>query len=252
MQPVSEYFDPALPAPLREALAQALKAPPQRVQRVSGGGEALWLKRTEDSLSLWWRILKGNSRRAFEADRLALKDLARQQLPVPAIRAEGPDFFATTEIGTPVAHLLRGAQNAEELAPALEAAGRALGAFHAAGVVHGRPKLRDICWDGDQARLIDFERYRRDNSSPKLMAQDMLVLLHSLFSLRLEGDAEARLALKGWLSVAPEGMAEALVKRAKALAWLRPASRLALMRRAGSSEMIAMPVTLDWILATLR
>jgi len=252
MQPLSEYFDPALPTALREALARALQAPPQRVQRVSGGGEALWLKRSEDSLSLWWRLLKGNSRRAFEADRLALKDLAKQRLPVPAIRAEGPDFFATTEIGTPVAHLLRGPQSAAELAPALDGAGRALGAFHAAGVVHGRPKLRDICWDGETARLIDFERYRRGNASPKLMAQDMLVLLHSLFALRLDGAEEAAIALAGWQAVAPDGLSEALVKRAKALAWLRPASRLALKRRAGSSEMIAMPITLDWILATLR
>lgn len=252
MPSVSEYIDPTLPAPLRAALAQALSAPPQRVQRVEGGGEALWLKQKEDSLSLWWRLLKGNSRRAFEADRLALKDLAGQDLPVPAIRAEGRDFFATTEIGTPVAHFLRGSQSAAELAPALEAAGRALGAFHSAGVVHGRPKLRDICWDGHQARLIDFERYRRGESSRKLMAQDMLVLLHSLFSLRPDGAEAAGIVLKAWLAAAPEGLSGALLQRAKALAWLRPASRLALKRRAGSSEMIAMPITLDWILETLR
>lgn len=244
--------DPALPEDLRRALATALREKPARVRRVSGGGQVVWLKQVE-KLSLRWRLQKGDARRAFEADLMALRDLSALDLPVPQILAEGRDYFVTADAGPPIAHLLLDpAQSATALRPALLAAGAALGALHARGVVHGRPKLRDICWDGRHARLIDFELYRRGEARRSRMAQDMLVLLHSLFTLRPEGRAEAGAALEGWLSATGPEFGADLLERAQDLAWLRHLSKLVLRLRPASKETRAMVITLDWITKTLR
>lgn len=243
-------IDPALPQALKTALGQALSEAPERVRRVSAGGRAVWLKQVEQ-LSLRWRIQKGDTRRAFEADRNALHILHNMGLPVPAVVAEGPDFFATSEVGTPISALIQARPDRAELTAVLYAAGQSLGRLHSAGVVHGRPKVRDICWDGQAARLIDFERYRQDRRSKSLLAQDMMVLLHSVFTLRPGGQALAAAALEGWQSAAPPDLPQALLARARGLSWLQAPARLALKLRPGSKELGALPATLGWITKTL-
>lgn len=243
-------IDPDLPQPLQLALGQALSEAPERVRRVSAGGRAVWLKQAEQ-LSLRWRIQKGDTRRAFEADRMALHDLNQLGLPVPDVVAEGPDFFATSEAGTPISALIRTAPEGVDLEAVLFAAGQALGRLHSAGVVHGRPKVRDICWDGQAARLIDFERYRKDRSSKLLMAQDMMVLLHSVFTLRPAGGDLAGAALRGWQSVTGPELSQALLARARGLGWLQALAGLGLKLRPRSKELGALPLTLGWITKTL-
>lgn len=244
--------EPDLPAPLRRALEAALQAPPQRVQRVAAGGRALWLKRAE-RLSLRWRLQKGDTRRAFEADRAGLHDLAALGLPVARVVAEGPDFFATAEAGWQMADLLRDAQGAGPgRVAACRAAGAALAALHRAGVAHGRPSIRDICWDGQAARFIDLERYRKGPAGPGAMALDVLILLHSMFAITRGPAPEIAAALEGWREGAPEGAWPAVRARAARLGWLGALARLALRLRPRSKELAAVALVLDFVAAQGR
>lgn len=243
------HADPGLPAPLRQALEAALQAPPQRVQRVAAGDRAVWLKRAE-RLSLRWRLQKGDTRRAFEADRAGLHDLAALGLPVAQVVAEGPDFFATEEAGQQIAHLLRLPDHAGPgRVAACRAAGAALAALHRAGVAHGRPSIRDICWDGQAARFIDFERYRKGRAGPGAMALDVLILLHSMFAITRGPAPEIAAALDGWREGAPVGLWSAVRARAARFGWLGRLARLALRLRPRSKELAAVALMLDFVAA---
>lgn len=238
-----------LPAPLREALAAALAEPAQRVRRVAGGSQAVWLKRAEQ-LSLRWRLQKGDTRRAFEADRSGLHALAALGLPVAPILAEGADYFATAEVGRPLSDLL--ADPAQAGPTGFAAAGAALGALHRAGVAHGRPSVRDICWDGAQARFIDLERYRPGPAGDGRMVQDVLILLHSVLAISRAPVPELTAALKGWRAAAPAELRVVLVRQVRRLGWLGALARFALRWRPNSRELAAVPMLLDWLRVSER
>lgn len=237
-----------LPAGLQDALADALDQPPARVRRVAAGTQAVWLKQAE-RLSLRWRMQKGDARRAFEADRAGLQDLAALGLPVAPILAEGQDFFVTAEVGRPLAGLLldpAGSRAAERVA-GYAAGGAALAALHRAGVAHGRPSARDICWDGRVARLIDFERYRRGGDRPGRMVTDLLILLHSILVLAPVPGPELQAALDGWRAGAPAGLWPRVQRRVRRLAWAGGLARLVLRWRPKSRDLVPVPVLLDWL-----
>lgn len=244
---------PDLPAPLSAALSRALQAPAARVQAVTAGDRVLWLKRAE-TLSLRWRLQKGDPQRALETERAALRDLGARGLPVARLVAEGPDYLVTEDAGTPLSHLLSdpaaaGAARPADLAAAFAAAGAALADLHRAGVAHGRPALRDICWDGHQARFIDLEAWRPGPSGPARMARDVLVLLHSVLVLRPDPGPELAAALAGWQRRAPAGLWPRVQRQAAALGLLRAPVRLLLRLRPRTREFAAALVLIDWLTA---
>ncbi len=73
-------------------LTQKAQACTARVSKLEHQGQFYWVKR-EEKLSLRLRLQKGASASAFERERAALHQLAKLRAPVPAIVAEGPDFF---------------------------------------------------------------------------------------------------------------------------------------------------------------
>lgn len=232
---------------LQGAVAAALAGPPERVRRVAAGAQAVWLKQAEQ-LSLRWRLQKGDSRRAFEADRAGLHDLSALGLPVAPIVAEGEDFFATAEVGVPLSVLLADpAEAGPGRVAGFRAAGVALAALHRAGVAHGRPSARDICWDGATARLIDFERYRRGGDRPGRMVTDLLIHLHSVLAICRVPGPELDAALAGWREGAPDGLWPLLLRRVRRLRWLARLARWVQRRRPNSRELAAVPAVLDWL-----
>ncbi|MEZ5798606.1 MAG: hypothetical protein R3D63_14680 [Paracoccaceae bacterium] len=145
---------------LGPAVRKALAEPPQRVRRLHlPDGRQVWLKRVE-RLAGAMRLQKGDPVRAFEAERRGLHALADRGLPVAGLLAEGDDWFVMQDAGPILPQVVADAPEDEALR-AFAVAGRALGRLHWAGLVHGRPAVRDICWDGQEARFIDLERFRR-------------------------------------------------------------------------------------------
>lgn len=236
---ISDTLSPGL----RGALVAALSAPYRRVQRLEAEGGAIWLKRAEQ-LSLRWRLQKGDPRQALAAERAGLEAWGALGLPVAPLVAAGPDHLATAEVGPPMSDLFRGlpAPAPERLA-AVHAAGEALATCHRAGMVHGRPKLRDICWDGQAARFIDLERYAPHRHSPRAMALDLLILLHSLLVLDEEGHFQPEFAalLAAWRAGAPEAVQAQLARMLPGLGRLGFFARQAQRLKPDSRELTAVP-----------
>ncbi len=185
-----------------------------RVQRIEVDGRVLWLKRPERRKSLRWRLQKGDPRRAFAADLAGLRFLAEQAVPAPALVHIDANGFVTADAGRPLDELLRETSDAEGAILA-EAAARTLAKLHHAGARHGRPKLRDICWDGETARLIDLERFRPNASAPA-MGLDWAILLHSLLETAPEAGpvfASAVRTMRGEAPAPAVAAASTLIRR---------------------------------------
>ena len=230
---------------LETALQAALAEPPRRVRAlVLPDGRRFWLKRVE-RLSGRLRLQKGDPARAFAAEREGLRALAAAGLPVAGIVAEGPDWVLMPDAGPVltgvVADPARG--EAEKLA-AFVATGRALGLLHWAGMAHGRPAVRDVCWDGREARFIDLERFRRAGRAGFWQAADLVMFAQTAFTAWPEDGRWLDAALGAYAVSAPE---RAMVAVRRLVWWLMPVGWLAagLSRlRPGSRELRAVGLTL--------
>lgn len=230
---------------MQAALEQALREPAQRVRRIAAGGQVIWLKQAEE-LSLRLRIFKGDSLRGLDADRRGLHAFAAHGLPVAPLLAEGPRYLATAEVGSPMHLLMADGEPGPERDAAMRAAAMALAEVHRAGLTHGRPKLRDICWDGKAARFIDLERFDPRRRGGVWMAMDLVILLHSIIDLARDLPPEADLVLDTWLAHAPPEALEGLRVLRRRFGWCDGAIRLWHRITPGARELIAARHLLDW------
>jgi tRNA A-37 threonylcarbamoyl transferase component Bud32 len=198
----------------------ALDEPFQRVRRLDlPDGRRFWLKRVE-RLTGVMRAQKGDPAKAFEAERSGLHALADAGLPVAGVVAEGPDWVLLPDAGPVLPTVVgdKGRSDAEKLA-AFAAAGRSLGRLHWAGLVHGRPAVRDICWDGIEARFIDLERFRPGARGGVRQAADVVMFAQTAFTQWPDDPRWLEAALATYAVSAPEGA----MGRVRRLAlWLTP------------------------------
>jgi tRNA A-37 threonylcarbamoyl transferase component Bud32 len=233
--------DPDLESRLKAALAE----PALRVRRLDlPDGRRFWLKRVE-RLSGRLRVQKGDPERAFAAEREGLMALGAAGVPVAGVVAEGPDWVLMPDAGPVLPEMVADpGRNETEKLRAFAAAGRALGRLHWAGMAHGRPAVRDVCWDGAEARFIDLERFRRARRAGFWQAADVVMFAQTAFTL-WPGDARwLEAALEAYVVSAPEGAMPAVRRLAR---WLAPVGWIAagLSRvRPGSREMRAVRLTL--------
>jgi tRNA A-37 threonylcarbamoyl transferase component Bud32 len=235
---VSDDLDPLVKAALAE--------PRRRVRLlVLPDGRRFWLKRVE-RLQGVLRLQKGDPQRAFRAERDGLETLAKAGLPVAAIAQQGPGWMLMPDAGPVLPAVVADPQrpDAEKL-QAFAQAGKALGLLHWAGMVHGRPAVRDICWDGQVARFIDLERFRHDRRGGFWQAMDVLMLTQTAFTLWPDDLRWLEAALASYDVNAPLGAME----RVRRLAWwLAPIGWVAraMMRvRPGNRELRAVGLTLN-------
>ena len=231
---------------LTRAIADALAEAPVRVRMLETPAGRMWLKRVEH-LSLRWRLQKGSGRRSFEKDREGLHVLGDAGLPVAPILAEGPDYFVTPDLGVTLRALMSDTGASDDRRAAFGAAGRALAALHVQGFSHGRPAVRDLCWDGAAVRFIDMEKFSARHHSPRHFAADMLVFVHSVFAA---GGSEADLedALTAYRSA--DGPWQASIALARRLRWIGPLTRGLLRLKPNSRELTAVEPTLAYVAST--
>jgi tRNA A-37 threonylcarbamoyl transferase component Bud32 len=209
---------------LDESLARALAEPPRRVRRLDlADGRRFWLKRVE-RLSGRLRVQKGDPARAFAAERDGLRALGAAGLPVAGVAAEGPDWVLMPDAGPTLPEVVADPKRSEtEKLRAFAEAGRALGRLHWAGMAHGRPAVRDLCWDGREARFIDLERFRRARRAGFWQAADVVMFAQTAFTLWPEDARWLDAALGAYAVSAPEGAVQAvrrLVRGLAPLGWL--------------------------------
>ncbi|NHB75455.1 serine/threonine protein phosphatase [Rhodobacter calidifons] len=233
--------DPQLDKTLKRALAE----PARRVRRLDlPDGRRFWLKRVE-RLSGRLRVQKGDPARAFAVERAGLRAMAAAGLPVAGVAAEGADWMLMPDAGPVLPEVVADAGRAEaEKLRAFARAGRALGLLHWAGMAHGRPAVRDVCWDGQEARFIDLERFRHARRAGVWQAADVVMFAQTAFTLWPEEPRWLDAALAEYAVSAPEG---AMAAARRLALWLRPLRWLAagLARlKPGSRELRAVGLTL--------
>jgi hypothetical protein len=163
-------------------LDAAVAETPGRIGRFSVDGVTYWIKRV-DRPNLINRLQKGPPLVAFDSDLAAMKALAARGAPVPPIIGEGPGVFVTRDAGPTLNGLLRDQTGtvAERVA-AFSAAGAALAQLHAAGISHGRPVLRDLCWQDGKITFLDFENYRPSRNQPRHFRLDLIIFVLSCYA----------------------------------------------------------------------
>lgn len=230
--------------PLDQAVAQALTAPPARLRPVRTAQGMVWIKQRE-TLSLRWRLQKGDPARAFEAERAALHILSDAGLPVaPRLLDEGEDYFVTADSGQTISGLAQQGLPRRKQRRALSDAAAALATLHRAGFAHGRPALKDICWNGKSARLIDFERFSLRRNSERYMALDLLIFVLSSIATLGKSGKSLRRALARYRETAPAGVWERARKMARRLRFLVPLTAPIRHLRPHSKEFAALPLAL--------
>lgn len=221
---------------LDDQLKVALAAPPVRVRRIDlPDGRRFWLKQVE-RLTGVMRAQKGDPSRAFASERDGLRALAEAGLPAAKIAAEGQDWMLMLDAGPVLPEVVADPRRSEtEKFAAFKQAGRALGLLHWAGLAHGRPAVRDICWDGTEARFIDLERFRRGARSGLRQAADVVIFAQTAFRQWPDDTRWLDVALDAYANNSPEGAMDRvrrLVFSLAPLGWLtvglallRPQSR---------------------------
>jgi tRNA A-37 threonylcarbamoyl transferase component Bud32 len=206
--------DPLLDDQLQAALAE----PPKRVRRVDlPDGRRFWLKRVE-RLTGVMRLQKGDPARAFAAEREGLRKLAEASLPVAEVAAEGPDWVLMPDAGPVLPAVVADPKRDErEKLAAFAQAGRALGRMHWAALVHGRPAVRDICWDGKEARFIDLERFRQGARGGLRQAADIVMFAQTAYTQWPDDPRWLDAALEAYAVNAPEGAIDRVRRLARGL-----------------------------------
>lgn len=229
------------------ALTAALERGGARVEAIGLPGQRAWLKRVE-TLAGVMRAQKGDPHKAIEAERAGLHMLGDLGLPVVPLLAEGPDWLLTRDCGPTVdSALLGGGMPEAGVTQMMRASGRALAQVHGAGFVHGRPVLRDICWDGAEARFIDLERFRARKAGPWRQALDMAILVQSWFARFPTETRGMDVAAGEWARLMAPDAQRKLVMLGWVLGWLGPATAPVRWLKPGSREFRALPLTLRYL-----
>jgi hypothetical protein len=227
-----------------DALRAAAHDSRTRIARTLQDGRAYWIKRQE-ALNGLMRIQKGNPEKAFAREIKALRELGGRGLPVPELVAQGAGFLVVPDCGPSLNLVLRDKDvPAAEKLRAMTAAGAALARLHGAGVAHGRPSIRDFCWQNGEITLIDWERYRPGPASRSRLRLDALIFVFNIYALTRSDTPEAEAAIDAYRAGAPAGLWDDAARLCRRLRWVDLLTRVQQRRDAGRGEFRAIPLTL--------
>lgn len=230
---------------LQRQLDQFLADPDARIARLEDEGQTLWAKKAE-TLSLRWRLQKGDPMKAFRADVAGHHAFANAGVPVPDIAAEGENFIVTADCGPTLSHILVNRLGTEaDRSKAFHAAGAELAKMHAKGLSHGRPAVKDMCWDGQSIVLLDFERYSPARNTPRGHMYDLIIFIHSIYGFVPKDTPEALSAADGYREADTIGTWDRAAAWCQKMRWLDPITKpLQWGNRVGAMEFKAIPLTL--------
>jgi len=231
-------------------VARASRPGAPRIESVDLGGRRYWIKRPE-VLSLRWRLQKGNPARAFARERRIHRELLARGAPVPPILAEAESYIVLPDSGPSLEALLTDASPCERLR-AFRAAGAALAGLHGAGLAHGRPLPRDLCWDGAQITFLDFEgASRADAASQRRQILDLVLAIHGIHALSPRPTPEAEALCEGYRVADRRGIWEAARRQVRRWRWIdrltRPLQRFEARYKPHRryKELLAIPLTFE-------
>lgn len=210
-------------SPLASGLLQiARDLPPKRLTPITHAGKSYFVKMPEQHASLRWRIQKGDPKAAFAREVALLKGFAERGANVPRIMAEDDGLIVLADHGKPLHALI---YHGHADARLMQRAGAALANLHLLGLAHGRPSLRDICWDGENLTFLDLEAGARLKAGPRVQARDLYLLLHSVFASDGAHSALAMPVLEGYRAQSVPEVWAAAKRLARHLLWVEVLSR---------------------------
>lgn len=206
----------------------AARATGRRVTAATIGGRRAWVKIALEK-RLIVRLQKGPAPRLLRTETDILAAMAARGLAVPEVLGTGDDWLITADAGPTLAELLETGHDTPDLTRAFAAAGTALAQMHLAGCAHGRPHLRDVCWDAgnDRACLIDLERGASLSSGMSGFTRDLLIFVFACYCVHPQpGPHEPLTAFcQAYRETAPPGTWDAARDRIRRWRWLGPLSR---------------------------
>lgn len=120
-----------------------------------------------DSGKFWVKRKLGNGRKQlvkYSVEKEFFYEIARMTIAarncpelVPEMTVLTPDYMVTRDGGPTIKVWLDKEMPEEDKESLLEQAGAALARLHEKDIVHGRPALRDITWDGERMAFLDWE-----------------------------------------------------------------------------------------------
>lgn len=239
------------PASADELLNAAGQLSTGRIKRLTHKGTRYIVKSVEHHASLLDRVQKGDPDKAFARELALLTDFAAKGAPVPHVAASDATRIVMTHSGETLSTMVT---QGSITAHILTQAGRALARLHALGLAHGRPAIRDLCWDGAQITFIDLEAGAKLRATPRDQARDVILLLNSVFAMAPEHHHIAPHIWAGYQAGDSLGVCartRALARRlwwVEALAW--PASQLHRIKGKIRSEFRAVARTRAFLLQT--
>lgn len=244
--PKNRITPPTADAALLAIIERHVATTKRRVSMIENNGRTIWIKKQEN-LSLRMRLQKGNARQAFMAERDGMHRLHQAGVPVPEIVAEGPDYFATADCGPPLKYLLLGILGSTTgHTEAFEAAGKQLALMHAKHLSHGRPSIKDICWQDGRITFLDFERFHNKRNTPKGHMQDLVMMVFSTYAVTGRDSPEVDALIKGYRDHDPASILQAAVRWCAKMRWIDYLTKPIQWRKPGKAvEFKAIPLTLN-------
>lgn len=119
----------------------------------------------------------------LEREAVRLRLMRSKGFRVPEVLLATADYLALSDVGPSLKYwLTESAISANERRHILLMAAAALAQLHQNRYWHGRPALRDLCWDGKQIGFIDFEEDPHQMLSiDQCMVRDLLIFVHGLY-----------------------------------------------------------------------
>ena len=208
---------------LAERLLQiAHDLPRQRLTRITHDGQSYFVKTPELHASLRWRLQKGDPEAAFARELALLRSFAARGAAVARIVAADDGYMILADHGAPLQWCVFRAQADAAL---MQRLGAALAKLHALGLAHGRPSLRDICWNGADLTFLDLEAGAKLQANAQDQARDLFLVLHSVFHSDGAESALAKPVLTGYRAAGNVAVWQALVARSRQLWWLEALAR---------------------------
>jgi tRNA A-37 threonylcarbamoyl transferase component Bud32 len=149
-------------------------SPGARTICADAGGRRVWVKKTVPPKGRIWHVLQkfaafvlrrpimrctvsegGGGSLHMEAARLI--EFRNKGFHVPEVLAVNDEMLVLSDAGPQLRAVLDKTEDREAQLALLQTAMVAMAGLHAAGMVHGRPYMRDMTWDGGTIGFLDLE-----------------------------------------------------------------------------------------------
>lgn len=214
-----------LQAGFAEAVESHLVKNFARVSSFEFEGQRYWIKQVEQTTGRT-RILKPAPKHGFSREIKAYEALSAKGAPVPEILIRNAQYVVFTDAGRTLSFYWRDEKvHPKERASVSKQAGEALARLHSLGVSHGRPVVRDICWNGNRITFLDFENYSIRRNGVRGRAFDLLCFVHSICSQPIKDEAALEAAIDGYRKMDQDNVWNEARILARRLRWIEVLSR---------------------------